>query len=1070
MKKMMRYALVLAGVALLAVVNTGCTAKMKKSYHESRADKYYAAKQYDRAEVEYMNVLRLDNSNAKAYTRLGQIFFDQGRFQTAAPFLLRASMMATNDLEVRMKLGLIYAAAGKLTESRDSANYVLDHDPKSVDAPLLLVQSIRTPAEIAPVKTRLQGLAKAGDQAPLEVALGLLAFREGDTKAAEADFKRALTLDPKSADAYESLGALQASQNDLKNAEANFKSAADLAPARSTKRMNYARFKLQTGDVEGGRKILDDVVKEAPDYIPALMGLAEIALATKKFDESRANLTQVMTRDPDNFDGMMLDSRLTFAQGDLPGTVTTLERMAKIFKESPRVHFQLAAAYIASGDDTKAAASLNQALDIDPGFTEAVLMLSEIQIKNQNFDPAILALSKVVQKYPQLINAQMMLADAYRQRGRVADALAIYTALEKKAPNDPYIALVTGSTQQQAGNLTQARQDYEHVLSLAPTNLPALDHLVSLDLEAKNFEAARQRVQARIDQEPTNTILQLMVAKVQLAAGDRAGAEKTLLKVETMDPQSEQPYLPLAQLYLEGKQTDKAKEVLQTAISKNPKNLSAMLMLANMGEAAQDYKGAAAIYEKMLQVNPKYSAALNNLAYLYSEYLNQPDRAYELAQSARELLPFDPSTADTLGWICVKRGSYPTGLGLLQESVGKLSDVPEVQFHFGMANYMTLDEADARAAFQRALAGGKDFRGHDECQLCLALMDINPQTADAAAQAKLEKRVADKPEDPVAQGRLGMIYLRDGKADKATACFEAVLKTDARNVPAMTSLAKLYEANDAAKAYAMAKAAYKLAPNNIDATHVYGRLAYQNGDFKLASAVLGAAVQGQPGDATLQYDYARAAYSIGKVPVTQAALQAAMAANLPAAQAGEAKRMLDLIAMEYNPQASVAPQIEGILKAEPDYVPALVVQTKLKEQAGDAAAAAAACEKIIARFPDFGPAQRELAILYSKDSTKAKVAYSYAVKAREYFPDDPALAKATGIIAYQQGDYSRAATLLKDCAAKANTDAEIYYYLGAAQYKLKTNTASKASLQQAITLKISGALLDSAKQMLADMK
>ena len=418
----------------------------------------------------------------------------------------------------------------------------------------------------------------------------------------------------------------------------------------------------------------------------------------------------------------------------------------------------------------------------------------------------------------------------------------------------------------------------------------------------------------------------------------------------------------------------------------------------------------------------------------------------------------------------MKRGSYPTALGLLQESAAKLTDQPEVQFHYGMANYMTADEADARAAFQRALAGGMEFRGRDECQLCLALMDINPQTADAAAQAKLEQRIAAKPEDPVAQGRLGAIYLRDGKADKATACFEAVLKTDPKNLTAMIGLAKLYEASDATKAYAMAKAAYKLAPNNIDATHVYGRLAYQNSDFKLANAVLQTAVQARPADASLQFDFARAAYSIGKEPVAQAALQAATTANLPAAQAGEAKRMLDLIAMEYSPQASVAAQIESILKAEPDYVPALVVQTKLKEQAGDVAAATAACEKILARFPDFSPAQRELAILYSKDSTKAKQAYALALKAREFFPDDPALAKATGIIIFQQGDYTRAATLLKDCAAKANTDAEIFYYLGAAQYKLKANAAGKASLQQALSLKLSGPLADSAKQMLAGMK
>ena len=387
---------------------------------------------------------------------------------------------------------------------------------------------------------------------------------------------------------------------------------------------------------------------------------------------------------------------------------------------------------------------------------------------------------------------------------------------------------------------------------------------------------------------------------------------------------------------------------LQAAIKLNPKNLSAMMLLGSAHENAKDYKAAAAAYEQMLEVDPKCPPALNNLAYLYSELLGQPDRAYELAQRAHDLQPFDPSTADTLGWICVKRGQYPTALALLQDSAAKLPNVPDVQYHLGMVNYLMTEAEAARAAFQLALAGGKDFIGRDECQLCLALLNIDPQTADAAAIEKLEKRVADRSDDPIAESRLGAIYQRDGRTDKAIACFEAVLKTDAKNLPAMNALTKLYEPKDPAKAYGIAKAAYKLAPNDAEVTHVYGRLAYQNGDFKLASTMLQSAVQNQPGDAALQFDYARAIYSIGRVPEAQTALQAAQAANLP-----EAKRMADLIAQADNPQPAASARVADILKAEPDYVPALMVQVKLSEQAGDLAGATAAGEKILAQFPGF---------------------------------------------------------------------------------------------------------------------
>ena len=59
---------------------------------------------------------------------------------------------------------------------------------------------------------------------------------------------------------------------------------------------------------------------------------------------------------------------------------------------------------------------------------------------------------------------------------------------------------------------------------------------------------------------------------------------------------------------------------------------------------------------------------------------------------------------------------------------------------------------------------------------------------------------------------------------------------------------------------------------------------------------------------------------------------------------------------------------------------------------------------------------------------------------------------------------------MKDCSVKMNTDPEIFYYLGASQLQLKQRIAGKTSLQQALTLKLSGPLADSAKKLLSEAK
>src|SRR5207253_9166563 len=71
------------------------------------------------------------------------------------------------------------------------------------------------------------------------------------------------------------------------------------------------------------------------------------------------------------------------------------------------------------------------------------------------------------------------------------------------------------------------------------------------------------------------------------------------------------------------------------------------------------------------------SDLLNNLAVLYSEQFGQLDKAYELAEKAREAAPNEPHLADTLGWISFKKGDYGKAMPLLRDSASKLPDRSE---------------------------------------------------------------------------------------------------------------------------------------------------------------------------------------------------------------------------------------------------------------------------------------------------------------------------------------------------------------------------------------------------------
>ena len=1089
MQETMRKVVTLAAVALLVLAGAGCSAKAKKSRHLSRADRFYAAGQLDRAEVEYMNVLRYDREDTRANARLGLIYYDEGRLQRALYFLSKSSAQTPDDLELRTKMGFIYSSAGQSTQALAQANFVLEKKPQDDDAALLLAESAFQPKQIAAVRQRLQDMARKGDRAAIEVALVNLSLREQNVADAGAYLKKAQALDAKAPFVNSALATLAWAQGDLKQADAFFKASADASPIRSPRRMQYARFKAQTGDLAGARALLNEIMKGAPDYAPAPMVLAEIAASEKKFDECAQLLDKVLAVDPDNFDALLFEGQMDLSRRDAGKAVTDMERMARLYPQMARVQYQLGAAYLGANDPVKATACLGRALELNPNLVEAALMQAQIQINSGNAPPAIIALEALRKKLPQMAAAQLLLADAYRLAGRNADAVDIYSSLEKTFPTNSQLPLLRGATLVKMNDKAAAHRAFARVLEIAPGNIGAVEQLVDLDLLSTNFDAALQQINAEIQKDPKCVEFRILATKVFLvqskyaamntnyaeALNRRTEAEKTLLQARDIDPSHLGVSLLLAQLYSDTGRNDQALKEINTVMAKDSKNTSALMLGARIYEVNHDPQDAAAAYEKVLELEPRGSsapAAYNNLAYLYSEKLGKPDRAYVLAQRAREMLPFDPSTADTLGWVNFKRGSYSLALGLLQDSAAKLPTDPEAQFHFGMANYMTGDEADAQTALQRARQLDTNFSGYAECRQSLAMLAINADSPDASAQAVLEKRIGEKPDDPVALTRLGRIYQQQGNSDKAIGTYEALLKAMPTSLTALTNLVAFYTPKDTKKAYDLAKVANKTAPYDPIVSHGLAQLAFLSGDCPLAANLFQQMVQKRPDDGRLQFDYAQAAYAIGKISEAQAALQKAVTLNLPAAQAAQAQRDLEMISLATTPSqaAAAGTRIADVLKSEPDNAPALMARAAADEFSSNPKDAEQAYERILGHFPDCTPAQGNLARLYASVPGKLDRAYSLAAKARESSPNDPSLTKTLGIILVLRGSYDQGASLLKQSVGQSNADPELYYYLGTAQFHLKNRIESKANLQHALNLKLSGTPSDAAKQMLAELK
>jgi tetratricopeptide (TPR) repeat protein len=1054
---------------LAATLIAGCTKEARKGRLLGEANAYFTAGNYDKAKLAYLNVLRLDPQNALAFERIGAMWQDDGAPLRAGSFLAKASELDPKNIQNRIRLARCYVATGRFADGTKEALKVLEQAPDNGDAVITLTEAAKSKEDIEAAEKQLQKFPKK-DDVSFYLAVANLSSSGGDPSTAGNAVQQALAADPKSSAAHMALGNLHLSRKDFKQAGEEYRKAADLAPVRSIERFKYVEFKWGMGDADEVRRVATEMTKQVPDYLPGWIWLAELAYKDKKYDEALSLLENVFGRDAEYLEGLRLQGDVLRAKGDTKKAVAVLEQLDHTSPGVPLIKYKLAGAYLQNNNINQATVMLDQAVSINPNYDDAVLLLAQINAATGHPDKVIEPLNRLLQRRPNLRSAALTLAAAYGSLDRFDDALAVLQNQAKLAPNDPQLQIVLGLNYRQAKKNNEARQAFEKAAQLMPNTLLPFDQLIELDLSDKHFDAARQRVRSQFQNTPNLPAAHYLEGKILAAEGKWDASETELQRALQLNPNLVAACDLLARSYMIRNKLPQAVDQLQALLSKNPNNTAVLMTLALVYNRMKDYPKARDAYEKLLSTKPDSVPALNDLAYLYTEHLSNLDKAYDLASKARQLQGEDASVGDTFGWVLYKRGDYQQALPILQESAQKAADHPEIQFHLGMTAYMMGQTDLAKAAFKKAASATEDFPGKDESKRRLALLE----SGAGLPISQLETMAQEQPNDVFVQMRLGEAYEKQGTADKAAAAFEQALNINPKLTTAVTKLAQLNAGplQNKEKALSYAKKARELAPADHGIAALVGKVAYESGNFTWAYSLLQETARQRQNDPALLHDLAWAAYSVGKVNEARDAMQRVLTNNSDAAEAADAKKFLALTALDENPKNLMVAEneVQQELKANPEYVPALMDQAALDAQRGQTKPATETYNDILRRWPEFAPAQKRLATLYAQDPSTVAAAYDLAAKARKTLPDDPELAELLGRLSYEKKEYPRAVQLLQESARKRPLDANSLFYLGMSQLQARQTVEARGALNQALAAGLQDPRASEAKRALADIQ
>jgi len=335
------------------------------------------------------------------------------------------------------------------------------------------------------------------------------------------------------------------------------------------------------------------------------------------------------------------------------------------------------------------------------------------------YDKAASYRQEAITIQPKSATARTLMVRVLLAQGNVARAAQELSALQKEFPNSAIVFNLIGAQQLAAKNTAAARQAYARAAQLAPNDLEAVSGLVKIALDTGKTPEAIAYINSILKaKNPTPEFL-VLAARTYAASPDQAKAEELLIKAIESAPNRLQAYGVLGQFYIKQNRLDAALDQYQQLVAKSPRSVSAITMLGMLLETQRRLPEAEQQYKNALAIDPRAAVAANNLAWLYVSSNRNLQEALQLAQTAQQIVPGEPSFDDTLGWIYYRLNMTGQARSLLESSAAKSPTEPAIHYHLGMTYARAGEVEKARQSLRRALSLSADFDGAAEARKTL---------------------------------------------------------------------------------------------------------------------------------------------------------------------------------------------------------------------------------------------------------------------------------------------------------------------------------------------------------------
>lgn len=270
---------------------------------------------------------------------------------------------------------------------------------------------------------------------------GLRAYGKGDWVKAEEYFKQVLVDEPNSADVYYHLGDVYRFQGKYSDAITAYNAG----------------------------------IKIDPNFAPSYLGKGRALLeeTPSKPEDALSNLQKAIELDPQLYEAYIELANSNLALGDPAAAVAWLDKLDSAYANTAQVELIRAQAYLLSGQDKEALASIKKANVVDRSLLSVYKVWGQALQNTGDFSSSIPPLLTVIEYAPSDHESQAMLARAYYETGDADKAFSLLSTVLKQDSKSINAYLLRAEIYLKQGKIDEASADYTSVLRIDYNNFDA---------------------------------------------------------------------------------------------------------------------------------------------------------------------------------------------------------------------------------------------------------------------------------------------------------------------------------------------------------------------------------------------------------------------------------------------------------------------------------------------------------------------------------------------------------------------------------------------------------------------